>query len=222
MANNVRDISSNIDHTLLKPDATKKNILDLCDQAREFGFKAVCVNPYFVSLCKKALAKTGVKVCSVVGFPLGATTKDAKLCEARGAVRAGADEIDVVMNIGAFKSRDYAAVSAEIRSLKKVIKNRVLKVIIETSALSRVEIKQASRVAEKAGADFIKTSTGFGNRGASVEDIRLIRSAVGRETGIKASGGIKSYKQAVSLIDAGADRIGSSSSVSIVAGRSKR
>ena len=140
-------------------------------------------------MCKKALAGTGVKICSVVGFPLGATTAQAKICEARSAVSAGAAEIDMVMNLGAFKSHDLAAVSSEIRSLKRAVRGRVLKVIIETSALNDAQIIKASRSAEKAGADFIKTSTGFGKRGATVKDIRLIRAAVSPKTGIKASGG---------------------------------
>lgn len=216
MERSVRDISSYIDHTLLRSSATKKDILDLCGQARKYGFKAVCVNPYFVSICKKALSDSPVKISSVVGFPLGATTAGAKICEAIGAVSAGADEIDMVMNLGAFKSRDYGAVADEIRSVKKAIKDKVLKVIIETSALSPAEIKKASRIAERAGADFIKTSTGFGGRGATVEDIKLIKSAVSGKTGVKASGGIKSYKEAVKLIEAGATRIGSSSSIDIV------
>jgi deoxyribose-phosphate aldolase len=213
------NISSYIDHTLLRSNATKKEILKLCGQAGRFGFKTVCVNPYFVPFCKKALKGCGVQVCCVVGFPLGAAAAKVKVFEARQAALAGADEIDMVMNIGAFKDKAYSTVAAEIRSLKKAIGNRVLKVIIETSLLSANEIKKASAVAESAGADFIKTSTGFAGRGATARDIKLIRSVVRPGTGIKASGGIKSFNDAVKLIEAGATRIGSSSSVAIMAGR---
>jgi deoxyribose-phosphate aldolase len=214
-----KDIFSYIDHTLLSSSATKKDILKLCGQAKKFGFAAVCVNPYFVPVCAKALAGTKVKVCSVVGFPLGSTTTRSKIYEAKGAISAGAREIDMVMNIGAFKGGNYAEVSSEISSLKKAIKGRTLKVIIETSALNAAQIKKASRIAEQAGADFIKTSTGFGKRGATVKDIKLIRSVVSTRTGIKASGGIRSYKDALKLINAGATRIGSSSSLDVIGGR---
>jgi deoxyribose-phosphate aldolase len=214
MLNNF-DLASYIDHTLLKQDAKKKDVFRLCREAKKFGFKAVCVNPCYVAAAKKALAGSKVLICSVCGFPLGASDAKTKTFEAKHALKDGADEIDVVMNLGFFKSGDYSAVSKELKTLRKACGKKTLKVIIETSLLSASEIKKAAKIAVSAGADFVKTSTGFGTRGATVNDIKLIRSAVPNAK-IKASGGIKSYKQAAGLIKAGAERIGSSSSVKIV------
>jgi len=214
-----RQLAKLIDHTLLKPDATRNDIARLCEEAKKYGFWSVCVNPYHVSLASELLKNSGVKVCSVVGFPLGANVSDVKLREAERAVNDGATEIDMVMNISAFKSRDYELVSREIRDIVKHVKSRknvIVKVIIETGLLTDDEKILACRLVKEAGADFVKTSTGFNVHGATVHDVRLIRKTVGAHFGVKASGGIKTYKDAIKLIRAGANRIGTSSGVAIV------
>jgi len=208
-----------IDHTLLRPGATETEIAALVRDAREYGFHAVCVNPFYVRLTKRLLEGSGVKVCTVIGFPLGATLPGVKAREAEIVGRAGADEVDMVINIGALKSGMddivYDDIRAVVRSFKSVVPKGVVKVILEVGLLSREEIEAACLAAEEAGADFVKTCTGFGPRGATVEDVALLKRLVGGRLGIKAAGGIRSYEQALRLIEAGATRIGTSSGVKI-------
>ena len=208
-------IAGKIDHTLLKAEASEDDIRGLCEEARSFRFASVCVNPAYVPLAARLLRGSGVKVCAVTGFPLGATTSAAKAFEAREASANGADEIDMVINIGALKSGRDTAVLEDIRAVRGAARGKILKVIIETSLLTRDEKIKASRLAKEAGADFVKTSTGFAGGGATPDDIRLIRRTVGPKLGIKASGGIKDYCSASKLIEAGATRIGASASVEI-------
>ena len=206
-----------IDHTLLKPDAKLADIALLCDEAKKYGFASVCVNPYWVRECAKRLAASPVKVCTVIGFPFGATRGDVKAFEAKWAQDDGATEIDMVINIGALKSEDPATV---LRDIEKVVEaaahNTVVKVIIETAYLTRDEKVKACELASQAGADFVKTSTGYAQGGATPEDIALMRSVVGQGMGVKASGGVRDFPTAVKLIEAGASRIGASASVKIV------
>ena len=210
-------IASYIDHTLLKPDATGEQIDQLCAEAREYGFASVCVNPYYVARCVKNLKGTDVKVCTVVGFPLGATTAESKAFEALQAIASGAKEIDMVMNVCAMKSGHTKAIEQEIQALDAAVEGQaILKVIIETCLLTDEEKNQACRIARRSGADFVKTSTGFGTGGATVEDIALMRKAVGAKLGVKASGGIRDYATAKAMIEAGATRIGASAGVAIV------
>ena len=206
-----------IDHTLLKIDARKKEIEKLCDEAAKFNFFSVCTNPYWVRSVRGLLEGTGVNVCSVSGFPLGSSNTEAKVLEAKWGVDDGADEIDMVMNVGAFKDRDYSFVLEEIERVVEVVgPDRATKVIIETCVLSDGEKVGASRLVKKAGAQFVKTSTGFGTGGATVKDVRLIRETVGDELGVKASGGIRTFEEAVALVQAGATRIGTSAGVRMV------
>jgi len=208
-----------IDHTLLKPDATKDDIKRLCEEAKKYGFWSVCVNPTYVSLATDILGETDVKVCSVVGFPLGANTPEVKALEAERAVNDGASEIDMVMNIGALKSRDYELVKEDIRKVverAQARKNTVVKVIIEAGLLTEDEKVLACRLVKESGADFVKTSTGFNAPGATVHDVKLMRSVVGSDFGVKASGGIRTYRDAAKLVEAGANRIGTSSGVAII------
>lgn len=211
------DINNYIDHTLLKSDATREEIEDICDEAMAYKFKAVCVNSSWTSLVFEKLKYVDVEVCTVVGFPLGAMSKEAKIFEAKDAIKNGASEIDMVLNIGKLKDKEYEYVEDEIRKIKEVIgKDTILKVIIETSLLDDEEKKIACEIIENAGADFVKTSTGFSTSGAKVEDIKLIREVVKDRLKIKASGGIKTYEEAVEMINAGADRIGTSNGVKII------
>jgi deoxyribose-phosphate aldolase len=205
-----------VDHTLLKPNATQEEVGKLCEEAKAYCFASVCVNPSYVPLCAKLLAGSGVKVCTVVGFPLGSTTPTVKAIEARDAIANGADEIDMVINVGALKSGNDTAVFDDIRAVREATRGKVLKVILETSLLSNEEKVRACAMSKKAGADFVKTSTGFGGGGATVEDIRLMRNAVGPAMGVKASGGIRDAKAAEAMIAAGATRLGTSASVAIV------
>jgi deoxyribose-phosphate aldolase len=208
-----------IDHTLLKPNAAKDEIKRLCEEAMKHSFRSVCVNPTYVSLATDILGGTEVKVCSVVGFPLGANTPEIKALEAEKATKDGASEIDMVINIGALKSRDYEIVKRDIREVvehAKARKDIVVKVIIETGLLTEEEKVIASRLVKESGADFVKTSTGFNAPGANVHDVKLIRETVGPDFGLKASGGIRTYRDAVKLIEAGANRIGTSSGIAIV------
>lgn len=208
-----------IDHTLLKPDATKDDVKRLCEEAKKYGFWSVCVNPTYVSLATDILGETDVKVCSVVGFPLGANTPEVKALEAERAVNDGASEIDMVINIGALKSRDYRLVKEDIRKVverAKARKNTVVKVIIETGLLTEDEKVLACRLVKESGADFVKTSTGFNASGATVKDVKLMRSSVGSDFGVKASGGIRTYRDAAKLVEAGANRIGTSSGIAII------
>lgn len=208
-----------IDHTLLKPIATKDDIRSLCEEAEMYGFWSVCVNPVYVKFAASILSRSDVKVCSVVGFPFGAHTTEVKAFEAGKAVDDGADEIDMVMNIGAFKSGDYEFVKADIRSVVDHVKSEkgiVVKVIIETALLSEDEKVLACRLVKDSGADFVKTSTGFNAPGATAHDVKLMRETVGPNFGLKASGGIRTYQDAVILIEAGANRIGTSSGIAII------
>lgn len=208
-----------IDHTLLKPDATKDDVKRLCEEAKKYGFWSVCVNPTYVSLATDILGDSDVKVCSVVGFPLGANTPEVKALEAERAVNDGASEIDMVMNIGALTSRDYESVKEDIRKVvesAKARKDTVVKVIIEAGLLTEDEKVLACRLVKESGADFVKTSTGFNAPGATVHDVKLMRSVVGSDFGVKASGGIRTYRDAAKLVEAGANRIGTSSGVAII------
>ncbi len=212
-------IAGMIDHTLLKPDATEKEIRKLCDEAAQYKFASVCVNPSNVPLCAKLLKGTGVKVCTVIGFPLGATTSTTKAIETRDAIANGADEIDMVINVGALKSGDDEKVRRDIQAVVDAAKGlAIVKVILETALLTKEEKIKGCLLSKMAGADFVKTSTGFGPGGATVEDIALMRKTVGPDMGVKASGGIRTYDVAKAMIDAGATRIGASASVAIAKG----
>jgi deoxyribose-phosphate aldolase len=209
-----------IDHTLLKPDATQQEIAQLCFEARKHGFASVCVNPTWVSLCAQLLQGSPVKVCTVIGFPLGATSLETKAFETETAIRQGATEIDMVINIGALKARDLETVARDIRGVVNAAHahNIIVKVIIETSLLNDEEKTIASLISKEAGADFVKTSTGFAGGGATVHDVELMRRAVGPQMGVKASGGVRTYEDAASMIKAGATRIGASAGVKIIQG----
>jgi len=212
------EIARFIDHTLLKPEATPAQIERLCDEARRYGFAAVCVNPVYVRLAAERLQGAEVAVCSVVGFPLGATTTAAKVYEARQALADGAGELDMVIHVGALKAGDYERVQEDIAAVADVCHKggALLKVIIETALLDDAEKVTACRLAQAAGADFVKTSTGFASGGATAEDVRLMRQTVGPRMGVKAAGGIRSYADALAMIEAGANRIGASAGVRIV------
>lgn len=208
-----------IDSTLLKAGAKQKDIEVLCRQSIRYGFKSVCVNPCWVEFCSKALKNSSVRVCTVVGFPLGASTIKTKVFETEEAVKNGADELDAVINIGKTKSGEYGYILKELNELRKAASGRVLKVILETSLLSRNEIVKLCRLAKKCGADFVKTSTGYGPSGAKASDVRLMSKTAGTSMGVKAAGGIKTFSGALEMINAGADRIGTSSAVEIVQGK---
>jgi len=211
------EIQKYIDHTILKPEATEEQVIQICIEAKKYGFYSVCVNPYYTSLVRKNLEGSDVKTCIVIGFPLGATDKEVKAFEADNAVNNGAQEIDMVINISALKSKDYDIVEEDIKAVVKSVKNNALvKVIIECCLLSDEEKIKACEISVKAGADFVKTSTGFSSGGAKVEDVKLMRKIVGENIGVKASGGIRDYKTALQMIEAGASRIGASSGVKIV------
>ncbi len=208
-----------IDHTILKPTATKTDIRRLCDEAKKYGFWSVCVNPTYVSFATTILKETPVKVCSVTGFPLGANTSEVKALEAEKAIIDGASEIDMVLNIGALKSHEDELVMRDIREVvgrAKSQRETVVKVIIECGLLTEDEKIFACKLVKESGADFVKTSTGFNAPGANVHDVKLIRNVVGSDLGIKASGGIRTYRDAIKLIEAGANRIGTSSGVAII------
>lgn len=205
-----------IDHTLLKPDAVQADIEKICIEARENNFASVCINPTWVALAYKMLRGYEARVCTVVGFPLGATFPEVKALETKQAVENGADEIDMVINVGALKSGDYDLVEHDIRAVVRAAGRRLVKVILETCLLTDEEKVQASAIAKKAGANFVKTSTGFSSGGATVKDVALMRQAVGSEMGVKASGGVRTYEEACKMVEAGATRIGASASVAIV------
>lgn len=207
-----------IDHTLLKPEANRDDIIKLCEEARKHQFASVCVNSTWVPVAKALLANSGVMVCAVVGFPLGAMTPAAKAYEAREAVRQGAREIDMVINLGALKSGDFETVFEDICRVVKASRPAGVKVIIEAASLTDEEKITACTLAKLAGAAFVKTSTGFGKGGATVEDVALMRKVVGRELGVKASGGVRSAEDAARMTEAGANRIGASASIAIVTG----
>lgn len=210
------EINKFIDHTLLKATATEANIIELCEEAREYEFFSVCVNSGYVPLAKKHLKGSKVKVCTVVGFPLGAMSTEAKVFEAKQALKDGAEEVDMVINVGELKSKNFKKVEEEIAAIKKAIGDKVLKVIIETCYLTPQEIVIASELVAKAKADFVKTSTGFGTDGAKMVNIKLMKGAVNGHAKIKASGGIKNLDTALSYIEAGVERIGTSSGVTII------
>lgn len=207
-----------IDHTLLKPEATQAMIDKLCAEAKEHDFASVCVNPYWVKRSAELLAGTDVKVCTVIGFPLGASTTEVKAAETRDAIRSGATEVDMVLNVGALKSGDLETVKADVAAVKQAAGDVLLKVILETGLLTDDEKETACKLCVEAGADYVKTSTGFGPGGATVEDIALMRKTVGADVGVKASGGVRDGEAALAMIEAGASRIGTSSGVSIVTG----
>ncbi|NWN94889.1 MAG: deoxyribose-phosphate aldolase [Bacillus sp. (in: Bacteria)] len=210
------NLAAYIDHTLLKPEATEKDILNLTAEAAQYHFASVCIHPYWVKLAARELAATGVKVCTVIGFPLGATTAETKAFETKKAIEDGAEEMDMVINIGALKSGDIEAVEADIRAVVEAAQGKLVKVIIETCLLTNEEKELACRLAVKAGAHFVKTSTGFSTGGATIEDVKLMRQTVGDKAGVKASGGIHTKAEAEAMIEAGATRIGASSGVKIV------
>jgi len=213
------EMAQYIDHTLLKPEATPSAFDQHCEEARQYGFKAVCVNSGWVAYVADKLKGTGIAVCSVVGFPLGAMHSRGKAFEARKAVEFGARELDMVLNIGALKAGDLNAVGEDILAVRHEAKHpTILKVIIETCLLSDTEKIMACEIAQKAGADFVKTSTGFSTGGATLEDVALMRKIVGPEMGVKASGGIKDFRTAAAMIAAGANRIGAGAGVAIVGG----
>jgi len=212
------DLAGLIDHTLLKPTATRRDVEALCAEARRYHFYSVCLNTTWVPLAVRLLQGSDVRTICVVGFPLGAASTAAKVSETLDAVRSGAAEIDMVVNIGKLKGGEYDAVLEDIRAVVRAAAGRPVKVILETSLLTREEKIAGSALSRAAGAAFVKTSTGFAGGGATVEDVRLIRAVVGPEMGIKASGGVKTAKDAEAMVTAGADRIGASASVAIVTG----
>ncbi|GIN57326.1 deoxyribose-phosphate aldolase [Lederbergia ruris] len=214
-----KNIAKMIDHTALKPDTSKKQIIKLCEEAKEYGFYSVCINPAWVEEAAHQLEDSDVKVCTVIGFPLGATTTNMKALETKDAIENGATEVDMVINIGKLKDGDLDYVENDIRNVVEAAKGKALvKVIIETCLLTNTEKVMACKLAVKAGADYVKTSTGFSTGGATVEDIQLMRKTVGPNVGVKASGGVRSRESALALIEAGATRLGASSGVSIVSG----
>ena len=210
------NINSFIDYTNLQMDATIKDIEKLCDEAKKYHFTSVCVSPYYVPFAKKALEESIVEVTTVVGFPLGMNTKEVKVYEAIEAVNEGADEIDMVINIGRLKDMDYEYIKNEISEIRNITKNLILKVIIETCYLSMEEIKLMTEICSELKVNYIKTSTGFGERGASIEDIDIMNNFKSDNLKIKASGGIRSYKEALDMINHGASRIGTSKGVKIM------
>lgn len=210
-------INKYIDHTLLKPEATEAEIKALCDEAIAYDFMSVCVQPYWVSKVSSFLNGTDVKVCTVIGFPHGANTKEVKTFEAKQAVQNGAHEVDMVINIGAAKAGDFETIREEIAAIAEAVKGQaILKAIIETALLTDEEKEKACLAAVEAKADFVKTSTGFSTGGATLEDIALMRKTVGPDMGVKASGGVRTYADALAFIDAGATRLGASSGKNIV------
>ncbi|MDO5297669.1 MAG: deoxyribose-phosphate aldolase [bacterium] len=211
-------VADMIDHTLLKADATRDDILKLCAEARENRFASVCVNPGWVSTAADALRGSGVKVCTVIGFPLGATTSFTKANETRDAIANGADEVDLVINIGALKNHQDELVENDIREVVHAAGGRLVKAIIEAAMLSDEEVVRSCRLARNAGVDFVKTSTGFGPGGATAHHVALMRQTVGRNIGVKASGGIRDFETAAEMIKAGATRIGASASIKIMKG----
>ena len=216
------EMAQYIDHTLLKPEATPEAFDQLCEEARQYGFKAVCVNSGWVAYVAEKLKGTGIAVCSVIGFPLGAMHSSGKAFEARKAVEFGAQELDMVLNVGALKAGDLNAVGEDILAVRtEANRPTLLKVIIETCLLNDAEKIKACEIAQKAGADFVKTSTGFSTGGATLEDVELMRKTVGPEIGVKASGGIKDFETAAAMIAAGATRIGAGAGVAIVGGAEK-
>lgn len=210
----MKALNQYFDHTLLKPEANAQQIVTLCQEALEYQFYSVCINPFYVPLCQKLLKNSQVKICTVIGFPLGANTLESKYFEAQQALQLGAHELDMVMNVGAFKSSDFEYVESEIRKIVSL--EAPVKVILETALLTKEEIVKACQLALSAQAAFVKTSTGFASCGALTEHIQLMRQTVGDKMGVKASGGIRDKKAALAMIQAGANRIGASSGVAIM------
>lgn len=210
------ELSKYFDHTILKPSASEDEVRAVCKEALYYNFASVCVNQYRTSLVKSLLEGTDVKVCTVVGFPLGAVCTQVKVFETLEAIKDGADEIDMVINVGALKDKNYKYVRRDIESVKSACKNVTLKVIIETCLLTEEEKKKACELSVEAGADYVKTSTGFSTGGATVDDVALMKYVVGDKAKVKASGGIRNYETAMNMITAGADRLGTSATVSIV------
>jgi deoxyribose-phosphate aldolase len=211
-------IASLIDHTILKPDATRADVLKICREARQYGFASVCINPFWVPLAQAELAGSPVKVCTVVGFPLGATSTEAKAAETAAAVRDGAREIDMVINVGALRSGENDAVRRDVERVVETAHagGAIVKVILETALLNDEQKALACTLCKQAGADFVKTSTGFGPAGATAHDVALMRSVVGSEMGVKAAGGIRTLEDLKAMVAAGATRIGASASIKIV------
>lgn len=206
-----------IDHTLLKPEATEEQVKKICDEAKKYQFASVCVNTYYTSLVSEQLEGTNIKTCVVIGFPLGATTKEVKAFETKQAIENGAQEVDMVINVGALKDKKYDEVRDDIKAVVEIAKDKALvKVILETCLLTKDEIVKACELSKEAGVDFVKTSTGFSTGGATVEDVKLMRGTVGSEIGVKASGGVRTTEDAEAFIAAGANRIGASASIAIV------
>ena len=213
------NVNKYIDHTVLKPETTKAQILSLCEEAKQYDFASVCVNPTWVSTCAKELEGTDVKVCTVIGFPLGATLKEVKAFETKCAIEAGATEVDMVINIGAAKDQNWELVYEDIKAVVDAANGVLVKVIIETCLLTDEEKVKACEMSVKAGADFVKTSTGFSTGGATVEDVKLMRQTVGANVGVKASGGVRTSEDMNAMVEAGANRIGTSGGVSLVQGK---
>lgn len=212
----MKNIASLIDHTILKPDATIEQVEKICEEAKKYEFASVCVNPYYVSSVNDKLKGSVVRTTSVVGFPLGANTTEMKSYETENAIKNGADEIDMVINIAALKDRNLDIVRKDIRGVVKAASGNTVKVIIEACLLSQEEKVLACEISKECGANFVKTSTGFSTGGATVEDVKLMKKTVGSEIGVKASGGIRTLKDLQDLVEAGADRIGASASVDII------
>ncbi|MGI5998031.1 MAG: deoxyribose-phosphate aldolase [Lutispora sp.] len=213
----MKDLAPYIDHTILKPEASEEDIARICNEALEYGFASVCINPCYVKLASSILKNSSVKVCTVIGFPLGANTSIVKAFEAEEAIQNGAHEIDMVLNIGALKNGDLQYVTEDIAAVARVCKGKaLLKVIIETCLLEDDEKVEACKAAKLAGADYVKTSTGFSKAGAREEDVALMRKVVGDDMGVKASGGIRDLDTALAMIRAGATRIGASASINIM------
>ena len=213
----MKNLSRYIDHTLLKADATENEVIKLCNEAKEYDFFSVCINPGFVELATKELSESNVAVCTVIGFPLGASTPETKAFETKDAIRKGASEVDMVINISKLKDKKNDEVLEDIKAVVNAAdKKALVKVIIETCLLTDEEKERACKLAKDAGADFVKTSTGFSTGGATKEDIALMRKTVGTEMGVKASGGVRTYEDAVTMIESGATRIGASASIAIV------
>lgn len=213
----IKDLAGMIDHTLLKADATREQIQRLCEEAKQYQFASVCMNPTWVKYAEELLQGSGVKVCTVIGFPLGANTPEVKAFETKNAIENGAQEVDMVINIGALKDKDYELVERDIRAVTEAAAGKALtKVIIETCLLTEEEKIRACELAVKAGSDFVKTSTGFSTGGATVADVALMRKTVGPDIGVKASGGVRNLTDAKAVIEAGATRIGASAGIAIV------
>lgn len=215
----MENIAQYIDHTILNADATKADIQRVCEEAKEYNFKTVCIQPYWVKYAKEILGDSKVGVTTVIGFPLGANTTEIKVAEAKLAVAEGASDVDMVINIGALKSEDYDTVLKDIQAVVDAVTGQaIVKVILETSLLTKSEKIRASELAKQAGADFVKTSTGFSTGGATLDDVQLMCATVGPDMGVKASGGVRTFEDAKAMIEVGATRIGASSGISIIEG----